>query len=105
MRYAKLLAWICAVAVFTATAFASTSALRETWVERSPAAWTIPLPGYVFRTDHVRRTAQPASSPLSPSECTKLGGEVNILFACKSGRVCSRENQDGRSHGVCLSQF
>lgn len=105
MRNAKLLAWVCAVAGFAATAFASTSALRETRVERSAVAWTIPLPGYVFRTDHVRRTAQPASSLLSRSECVNLGGEVHILFACGSGRICSREDERGGARGICLSEF
>jgi hypothetical protein len=103
MRYAKLLASTCAVAAFAATAFASVPAARKSAIEMSALAWTIPLPGYVFRAGQFTRVPQ-TSEPLSASDCTRLGGEVNIFHACGSGRVCSREDESGKTRGICLSK-
>jgi hypothetical protein len=71
----------------------------------SAPAWTIPLPGYVFRAGEKPESRVPAVTPLSAQECTKSGGEVNIFHACKSGRVCTREDASGKTHGVCLADF
>jgi hypothetical protein len=105
MRYAKIFAWTCVVAAFAATALASVPVPQKITAVSRPAAFDIPLHGYVFRVDQIARAARPAPSvPLSATECTKSGGEVNILFACKSGRVCSRDDESGRTRGTCLTK-
>jgi hypothetical protein len=74
MRYAKLLASTCAVAAFAATAFASVPAARKSAIEMSALAWTIPLPGYVFRAGQFTRVPQRRSLfrlPIAPGLAAK----------------------------------
>jgi hypothetical protein len=102
MRCAKIFAWTCAVAAFAATAYASAPVMQKIVAEPLPV-WEMPLPGYVFRAGQFTR-APLRTVPLSAADCGRLGGEVNILFACRSGRVCSREDESGKTRGICLSK-
>nr|WP_319485654.1 hypothetical protein [uncultured Cohaesibacter sp.] len=46
--------------------------------------------------------------PLSPSECTQLGGDVRNDTSggvCSSGKYCRRTGKDGSVFRVCISSF
>jgi hypothetical protein len=69
----------------------------------------LPLPQGVYRStrragSQVKVPQPAAATPLTASECRNLGGKVGGLFACKSGKVCQRTDEDGKTHRVCISR-
>ena len=102
MRMSLILPVAAALAASTAASAQSQSSGRT-----FSFGWTVPPPGYVFRSDQKtspRAPRPPSAAPLTASECTKLGGQVGGLFACKSGKVCTRTDENGKEHRVCVSK-
>jgi hypothetical protein len=106
MRFASKLTALCIAATLAASTAASAQSLQQSGGTFS-SGWTVATPGYVFRSDPKTSPRAPrptAVVPLTSSECTKLGGQVGGLFACKSGKVCTRTDENGKEHRVCISK-
>jgi hypothetical protein len=56
------------------------------------------------RPQHTSPTAPKGKNfvPLSAGDCADLGGTVVYLTICKSGQACSRKDENGKTHQVCL---
>jgi hypothetical protein len=107
MRFAIKLAGPCLAATLAASASASAQTLQKKSVGTFSSGWTIVTPGYVFRADPKSSPRAPrptAVLPLTAGECTRLGGKVSIFGICKSGKVCTREDENGKKHQVCVSK-
>ena len=50
----------------------------------------------------INKPDQISAVPLTVYECTKLGGAVGKLKTGASGLACSRKDEHGRGHAVCL---
>jgi hypothetical protein len=95
------------IAALTFSNAASAQSLQQQSGSTFSSGWTVATPGYVFRSDSKTSPRAPrptAVAPLTSAECKKLGGRVNVLAACKSGSVCTRKDEDGKTHRVCISK-
>jgi hypothetical protein len=103
MRFAHKFAGL----FIAATIVASTAASAQSPQVKLPGwfgpGWTITPNEYRTNQKSTPRAPRPtAASPLTSGECRKLGGEVVIFLACKSGHVCTRKDEDGKTHRVCI---
>jgi hypothetical protein len=107
--YRTILASAAALAVLAAGAPAWSQSFQARSEGITIFGRPLPSPQGIYRSNRgtgsqVKVPQPAAATPLTASECRNLGGKVGGLFACKSGKVCQRTDEDGKTHRVCISK-
>jgi hypothetical protein len=54
----------------------------------------------------VRAPVAGKKAPLTESECTQLGGHLDLMLpgVCDSGKACITHDENNKTHAVCISK-